>query len=57
MSECPICGVPAMNGLSGVCDSHYCREKAEMRRKDAAYREECRDWHDNVKTREYVGEE
>ena len=46
-----------MNGLTGVCDSPYCREKwAEKRRKDAAYSEECRDWNDNVKTREDLGE-
>ncbi len=57
MGECPICGVPAMNGLSGVCDSPYCREKWAEKRMGRESVQECRDWHDNVKTREYLGED
>ena len=57
MDDCPICGVPAMHGMSGVCGSSYCREKWEQEREAREWREECRDYHDNVKTREYLGEE
>ena len=32
MGECPVCGVPAMNGMSGLCDSPYCREQWEQER-------------------------
>ena len=60
MDACPICGVPAMHGMSGVCGSSYCREQWERARKSRArrdaYRDECRDYHDNVKTREDLEE-
>ena len=60
MGDCPICGVPAMHGMSGVCGSSYCREQWERARKSRArrdaYRDECRDYHDNVKTREDLEE-
>lgn len=60
MGDCPICGVPAMHGMSGVCGSSYCREQWERARKSRAgrdaYREECRDYNDNVKTREDLEE-
>lgn len=50
-----------MHGMSGVCGSSYCREQWERARKSRArrdaYREECRDYRDNVKTREDLGEE
>lgn len=61
MDACPICGVPAMHGMSGVCGSSYCREQWERARKSRAgrdaYRDECRDYHDNMNTREDLGEE
>lgn len=60
MDACPICGVPAMHGMSGVCGSSYCREQWERARKSRArrdaYREECREWRDKVKSKEDLEE-
>ena len=41
--ECPICGVPAMHGMSGLCSSPFCREEWEKnrpRRDDDDYQRE-----------------